>query len=63
MMTALLLILPAIGMVILGLIAKTVVSYMIPDFEPIRPVSSNVAEVLSPVEREHHDAVPVRHAA
>jgi hypothetical protein len=63
MTTALLLVLPVIGMVSLGVSAKFAIRSKAMQLESISSVWPTVLEALPPVERGHHEPVPVSHAA
>jgi hypothetical protein len=55
MTTALLLVLPVIGMVTLGVAAKFAIRSRAVELESISSVWPTVLEALPPVEREHHE--------
>jgi hypothetical protein len=63
MTTALLLVLPVIGMVALGVTAKFAIRSKAMQFESISSVWPTVLEALPPLEREPDEPVAVSHAA
>lgn len=63
MTTALLLVVPVIGMVIFGVIAKFAIRSRAMKLESISCVWPTVLEALPPVEREHPEPRAISHAA